>query len=334
MQGGISRLTRSRWRAALACLGTLGLVAGAIAGQATAASATPIPPSTSGCNYSNAATPANPANVDGVTPASTITVSCSAGSYPASSLLVLVQTSGLGAIVSPSSANLSETDLGSLALVAAAADGSLNVTFKVPAAFTAPDANATCPPTQAQINVGLACDLVTLSLSNLQPLNEAQLDYSGQGTPNAPTLQTRFTVSRGVKTLTASDVPGACPTPPASDSRCWWGAPVPGTPSAGFGNVPAPEGKVSKLVTSGTLTVSPAVYCQTGATADACAGLPAGTLVPPALSGTVTTSKGLQPFMIDEPNTTPYQGNGTLPALVPGAANVQAQQTGSPIREK
>jgi hypothetical protein len=334
MQGGIPRFTRTRRRQVFIWLGTLGLVAGAVVSQATAASATPVPPSTSSCTYSNAATSANTANVDSVTPGSTITVSCAPGSYPASSVLVLVETSGLAAVVSPSSADLNETDLGSLAIAAAGADGSLNVTFKVPAAFTAPDANAVCPPTQAQINVGLACDLITLSLSNLAPLNQAQLDYSGQGAPNTPTLQAKFSVDHGVKTLIASDMPGACPTPPTGDSHCWWGAPVPGTPSTTFGSVPAPEGKVSNLVSSGTLTVSPAVYCQAGATAAACAGLPAGTLVPPALSGTVTTRTGLQPFMIDEPNTTPYSGNGTLPSLIPGTVNVQAQQTGDLVPQK
>jgi hypothetical protein len=333
MQGGISPFTRSRRRQAFLLLGAAGLVAGAIVTQATAASATPIPPSTSNCSYSNAATSPNTANVQAVTPGSTITISCAPGSYPAHALLVIVETSGLAAIVSPSSAELNEVDLGSLTIAAAAADGSLNTTFKVPAAFAAPDANATCPPTQAQINAGLACDLVTASLSGLQPLNEAMLDYAGQGTPNAPTLHTTFRIDRGVKTLTASDVPGACPTPPTADSQCWWGAPVPGTPSIAFGGIPAPEGQVSKLITAGTLTVSPAVYCQAGATAAACDGLPAGTLVPPALSGTVTTSTGLQPFIVDQPNTTPYPGNGTLPSLIPGTVNVEAQQTGPPIHE-
>jgi len=64
-----------------------------------------------------------------------------------------------------------------------------------------------------------------------------------------------------------------------------------------------------------------------------CAGLPAGTLVPPALSGTITTSLSLQPVTVDEPNTTPYQGSGTLPVLVPGSNNVEAAQSGPPIRD-
>jgi len=53
------------------------------------------------------------------------------------------------------------------------------------------------------------------------------------------------------------------------------------------------------------------------------AGLPAGTLVPPALSGTITTSLSLQPVTFDEPNTTPYQGSGTLPVLFPAATTLR-----------
>jgi len=329
MYRGIRLLIRSRSRAArraFLALGTIGLVSGVGLAQAGTASATPIPPSASDCSYSNSATAANSANVTGVTPGSAITIDCAAGSLPASSVLVIAEASGLAGIVSPSSAELNETDLGAISIVVSAADGSLHATFTVPASFAAADSNAVCPPTQAQINVGLTCDLVTVSLAGLQPLNEAMITYAGQGTPNAPTLKGAFTVSRGTKTVTASDVPGACPTPPTADSHCWWGAPVTGAPNpTAFGGIPGVEAKIATLVTAGDLSVSAAVYCQTGATASACAGLPAGTLVPPALSGTVTTTRGLTPFTINEPNTTPYAGSGKLAALVPGTLNVAAQ---------
>ncbi|HEX7994957.1 MAG TPA: hypothetical protein VF506_13630 [Streptosporangiaceae bacterium] len=290
------------------------------------ASATPIPPSTSDCSYINSATAPNSANVTGVTPGSTITIDCAAGALPASSILVIAEASGLAGIISPSSANLNEVDLGAIRIVVSGTDGSLHATFTVPASFAAADSNAVCPPTQAQINIGLTCDLVTVSLATLQPLNEAMIAYAGQGTPNAPTLQGTFTVKRGTKTVTASDVAGACPTPPTAASHCWWGAPVTGAPNpTSFGGIPAVEARVSKLVTAGDLNVSAAVYCAAGATASACAGLPTGTLVPPALSGTVTTTLGLTPFTVNEPNTTPYQGNGELSALVPGTQNVGAR---------
>ena len=338
MHRGIPQFTSTRRhqvaRKAFLCLGALGLVCGASVVQATSASATPIPPSTSDCSYSNATTPLNPAAVEGVTPGSAITISCAAGSVPAGSLMVVIEASGLAAIISPSSAQISEVDLGSLGIATSGADGSLNTTFTVPASFAASDPNAACPPTQAQINIGLTCDLIVISVpAGLQPVDEAMLTYAGQGTPNAPTLHATFHVVRGVKTLTASDVAGACPTPPRAASHCWWGAPVTGTPNpTAFSGIPAPVAQVSKLVTSGNLQVSPAVYCQAGATASACSSVPVGTLIPPALSGTVTTSRGLQPFVIDEPNATPYPGTGTQPSLIAGTRNVAARQTGPPVR--
>jgi hypothetical protein len=275
-------------------------------------------------------TSANSAFVVGVTPGSTINVSCAAGSFPANSLLVIVEASGLAGIVSPASAELDEVDVGSLQLVSTGSDGSLNTTYTVPTTFSASDPNAACPATQAQINVGLGCNLVIVNLS-LSPVNEAQLAYQGQGTPNSPTLKaTLKSVSHaGVKTLTASDKPGACPTPVTATSHCWWGVPNTGAPNpTAFSGIPGLAALVSKHLAQNTLQVTPAVYCAAGATAAACSGLPAGTLVPPALSGTMTVTRGLEPVTIDEPNTTPYTGNGTMAPLITGTSNVQATQLG------
>lgn len=309
----------------VSALGAVGVV------TATSAQATAFPPSTSACNYSNSTTAPNTLGVVGVTPGSTVTISCSAGSFAPGTLLALVEGSGLAGIASPASAETNEIDLGSLGLAFSAADGSLSATFTVPAAFSAPDPNAACPPTQAQINVGLTCDLIVANLSAV-PQNVAMMVYQGQGTPNAPTLHTSFTVNRGVKTLTASDVPGACPTPVTDTSHCWWGAPNTGSPNpTAFTGVPGLTAQVSKVqAATNTLSVSAAVYCAAAATDPSCAGLPAGTLVPPQLSGTITTKTGLQPVLVDQPDTTPYAGNGTLPDIVPGSSNVEAAQSGPP----
>lgn len=336
MQRRILSLSRSATRVVkrpLLWAGVIGLVGAVGLVPASSARATAYPPSTSSCTYSNATTSPNTDGVTGVTPGSTVTISCAPGSFPAGSLLALIEASGLAGIVSPSSDELNEVDLGTLQLAVAGSDGSLSTAFTVPTAFSAPDSAGVCPPTQAQINVGLTCDLIVANLAAV-PQDVGMLVYQGQGTPNTPTLHTTFTVDRGVKTLTESDVAGACPTPPTAASHCWWGAPVTGAPNpAAFTGIPALEAKVSKELAENTLTVSPAVYCQTGATAAACAGLPAGTLVPPQLSGTITTSLGLQPVYVDEPNTTPYTGNGTLPVLLAGSgSNVQAAQTGPPVR--
>jgi hypothetical protein len=328
MQRGMVRIITSRRhrvaRRAFICLGALALICGTVA-QAAPASATPLSGSTSNCSYSNATTAANSAAVLDVTPGSTIAISCAAGSLQANSTIVIVEASGLAGIVSPSSAQINDIDLSSLGVASAGADGSLSATFTVPTAFSASDTNAACPPTQAQINVGLTCDLVLISLSGLQPVNEAMLLYQGQGKPNRPTLRASVSVDHGLKTISVSDRPGACPTPPTADSRCWWGAATTGAPNSGFSGIPAPEALLGRHITSGTLQVSPAVYCQTGATAPACASVPVGTLIPPALSGSITTRHGIGPFLtIEEANATPYRGNGFLPDLIALTRNVSA----------
>ena len=307
--------------------GALGLVCG-IAIQVAPAGATPIPPSTSACDYSNAATPSNPNAVLGVKPSSKITISCAAGSFPANSSILLVEASGLAAIVSPASANLGEVDATAIGSATTGAHGSLSTTFTVPAAFKATDPKAVCPPTKPQINAGLTCELVLVSGKTLAPLNEAQLVYVGQGQPNKPTLQATARLHNGRTTITVSQVRGACPTPPTGKSRCWWGAPVTGTPSTAFGGIPAPEALLASngfQVTSGTLAVSPGIYCAKGATAKACKGLKVGTLIPPALHGKVTTSRTFFHFIdVEEPNATPYTGNGILHSLIPITLNVSA----------
>lgn len=168
----ISRRLRPLIRCALTVLGALGLACG-VATSAVPARATPISPSTSICDYNNTATPSNPNGVLGVTPSSTITVSCAAGSFPASSSIILLEASGLAAIVSPSSAQLGEIDTNAIGSATAGTDGSLSVTFPVPAAYKATDPHAACPPTQSQINAGLTCELVLVSGTTLKPLNEA-----------------------------------------------------------------------------------------------------------------------------------------------------------------
>lgn len=335
MQDAVARIRQIAGRAArkpLTWVGVTGMTCAAVVLGAVPAQATAYPPSTSACTYSNSATRANSADVVGVTPGSAITIACGAGSFPASGLLVVVEASGLAGVVSPSSQATSEIDLGALQLVSAGADGSLADTFTVPAAFAAsdPTGNAVCPATKAQINTGLACNLIIANLS-AQPLDEATITYAGQPKPNRPTLRIRTAGKRGVNTLTVSDAPGACTIPATDRSRCWWGAPVPGSPNADFLGIPGLTTLVGGRLAANTLQVSPAVYCADGATAAACAGQPAGTLVPPQLTGTITTrSSGF--VSVDEPNTTPYPGNSFLWPLEPRTRNVEVTGYAAPPR--
>jgi hypothetical protein len=323
--GRILQFTRRLVSKPLAWIGLTGMVCAAVAFAAAGpAQATPYPPSTSSCQYSNSVTPANSAFVEGVTPGSTITISCAAGSFPNTGTLIALETSGLAGIVSPASAEFNDVDINSAQIFTAGSDGSLSATFTVPKTFSASDPNAQCPAPQAQVNVGLGCDLVIINTS-LQPVNEAQLTYQDQGRPNFPTVALKVSsIGRhGVETLTATDAPGACPTPVTATSHCWWGAPVTGAPSTAFSGIPGLEALAGFRLAKNTLQVSAAVYCQTGATAAACTGLPAGTLVPPALGGTITVRHAFGLVIIDEPNSTPYPGRGFLPPLITGTRNVE-----------
>ncbi len=330
-------MSRIRLAIAIAVAALLTGLAGVVGPRP--ASAIPIPPSTSNCSYNG-----NPAVVTASNSTATaVTVNCTG--LPANTNFQVVQASALGGVVSPSSAKLRLFDQATLVTMSTDTAGNGSALINVTAtggspSFSAADANAVCPPTQAQVNAGLINCVVSVARINptlgaFTGYNSAFIVYGTQLSPNAPTLVTLpATAAAGTAgtdtTLTASDAPGACPTPPTADSRCWWGSAIFGAPNAAVG-VPGFRTAVNGVSAANTLRASPAVYCQRGATAAACTGLAAGTLVPPALSGTITTPgsglQGVNPVVADEPTTGPNMGNGTLPPILPGKANVEATAT-------
>ena len=203
---------------------------------ATPASAIPIPPSTSSCTYNGSPVAFAASNTAG-TP---VTVNCTG--LPANTLLIVAQTSPLAGVISPSSAATSEADLSTGTAVTTDASGNLNATITVTAtggspAFSALDKKAVCPPTQAQVNAGLTNCVVTVAdLATTTGLNFGNIIYGTQPSPHRPTLAlTPTSIGKGGGTLTASDKPGACPTPVKAKSRCWWGAALTGAPNAAAG---------------------------------------------------------------------------------------------------
>ena len=304
---------RARSVAGVLALGA-GLVAGTAIVAATPASAIPIPPSTSSCTYNGSPVAFGASNTAG-TP---VTVSCTG--LPANTLLIVAQTSPLAGVISPSSAATSEADLSTGTAVTTSATGTLTATITVTAtggspAFSALDKKAVCPPTQAQVNAGLTNCVVTVAdLATTTGLNFGNIIYGTQPTPHRPTMVLApNSIGRAGGTLTASDKPGACPTPVKAKSRCWWGAALTGAPNAAAG-VPGFVTPIHSQPASNTLAASPAVYCFKSATAPACAGLPVGTLIGPHLSGTITLPHlgpvNKQEVVALEPNTTPDPGNG------------------------
>jgi hypothetical protein len=306
---------RSVLRRVSTTAGVLGLGIGLLGGTAilaaAPASAIPIPPSTSSCTYNGSPVGFVASNTTG-TP---VTVSCTG--LPASTLLIVAQTSPLAGVISPSSAATSEADLTTGKAVTTSATGTLTATITVTAtggspAFSALDKKAVCPPTQAQVNAGLTNCVVTVATTT--GLNFGNVIYGTQPKPDRPTLAlTPSNIGKGGGTLTASDEPGACPTPVKANSRCWWGAALTGAPNPAAG-VPGFITPIHSQPASNTLAASSPVYCFKGATAAACAGLPVGTLIGPHLSGTITFPRlgpvAQQEVVALEPNTTPDPGNG------------------------
>jgi len=305
-------------RRARALTGVLALGAGLLGGTAilaaAPASAIPIPPSTSSCTYNGSPVGFAASNTTG-TP---VTVNCTG--LPASTLLIVAQTSPLAGVISPSSAATQEADLSTGKAVTTSATGTLSATITVTATggspgFSALDKKAVCPPTQAQVNAGLTnCVVTVANLATTTGLNFGNIIYGTQPTPHRPTLAlTPSHIGKGGGTLTASDKAGACPTPVKATSRCWWGAALTGAPNAAAG-VPGFIVPVHGKPASNTLAASPAVYCFRAATAAACSGLPVGTLIGPHLSGTIAYPRsgtvGRHEVVALEPNTTPDPGNG------------------------
>jgi hypothetical protein len=308
-----SVLRRARTVTGALVLGA-GLFGGTAVLAAPPASAIPIPPSTSSCTYNGSPLGFAASNTTGTS----VTVSCTG--LPANTTLIVAQTSPLAGVISPSSAATAEADLTTAVARTTSATGTLSATLTVTATggspgFAAQDKKAVCPPTQAQVNAGLTNCVVTVAdLATTTGLNFGNVIYGTQPTPHRPTLVlTPSQIGKGGGTLTASDKPGACPTPVKARSRCWWGAALTGAPNPPAG-VPGFITPIHSLPASNTLAASPAIYCFKSATAPACSGLPVGTLIGPHLSGTITLprlgSVAHQEVVALEPNTTPDPGNG------------------------
>jgi hypothetical protein len=311
IRGGVVR--RASTAAGALMLGA-GLLGGAGILAAAPASATPLPPSTSSCTYNGSPTAVVASNTTG-TP---VTVKCTG--LPPDTLLIVAQTSPLAGVISPSTSSPAEADLTTGTAVTTSSTGTLSATITVTAtagtpSFSAEDKNAVCPPTQAQVNAGLANCVVTVAdLATTTGLNFGDIIYSTQPAPHVPTLAlTPPHIGAKGGLVKASDKAGACSTPVTAASKCWWGAALTGAPSKAAG-VPGFTVTINGAPAANTLVASPAVYCAEGATAAACKGLAIGTLIGPHLSGTISVppsaKNGVQKVVALEPNTTPVPGNG------------------------
>ena len=165
--------------------------------------------------------------IAGVVPGTTqIKFDCNASSAPT----VVAEASLLAALSSSNVVPTAEADTSSrgtfyserdghwLSLLAPLARAPL-ATFAVPATFTAGgDANAKCPPTQAQINAGIfGCAVAVANSSEAEIAGgEYLLQYASQTTPpSAPTISAQPTSGSANSLINVSDASGA--------TSYWWG---------------------------------------------------------------------------------------------------------------
>jgi hypothetical protein len=254
---------------------------------------------------------------------------------PASASIAVVQTSGLAGVASPSNAAGGFADQTHLVIAAADASGNFSATFVVhatgdatnPFTPTNGDANAVCPPTQAQINSGLVgCAIALANVATQAPLNTGTLVFASQSPPANPTLalSPNANVFPG-NHLTASD---------AAATGHWWGAALTGAPNAAAG-VPGFSATVGGVTATNNLSATPAAYCTTVAlgpppatASPLCPTTPPATpiFMPPVLSGNITVPTPQPPngtVVVTEPNTTPV---GT-PTSVQASATITFQAT-------
>jgi hypothetical protein len=257
--------------------------------QAITAGATPVPPSTSSCTYSDTSqsiVSSSSSALVGVAPGDVLSVSCTG--LPASTSVVVDEQSPLAAVVSPSSLAVDERDAVGAGTGTTDTSGTLSATtFTLPtngssgSGFVAPDPNAACPPSQAQVDAGLlACTLVVSNAATGVPLDQAVLVYvTGEPSPAPPTLALTPGAAANGDSVQVSDVSGS--------SGHWWAEATMSEP------IPASAILVgSTPALSSTVTVSPATYTVPLGTSSTPIWTSA-VLTPPAISGSFVVPHGL-----------------------------------------
>lgn len=321
----------------------------AAVGASLALTATPAAAAAAPCNEGVSTLPGTVRQ----TPSGTLIVGVTAGvtqievdcnvSSPA---LLVVEASLLGGIGTTTVTGPNEAAIATLVgFTASATDtgcpaataGSCKLaTLKVPLTFVAPDTNAKCPPTQAQINAGLFGCAGAVVNGSLAPITggEFLMTYGSQTTPpNAPTISAAQTTGVAGDNITISDASGNTgywwadaiqavqaalggTTPTAAPSTCG--------PGGGYGNVPPSPFLAVNWFASGSTT--PIAGSAAGVTIsnDCYNGT---TLYAPVLGGTIPVPSTVTPgttytVYLCEVNGTQYPSNdpsnatncGTAPA--------------------
>lgn len=362
--GSRSLWTRRLGRTATSLVAVLGLSgATALAGTVLSSSAgASVRPAQSGpsCTFSVGSQSAtgsltSPAPLSGLSSGNVVTTTCTGlnpahayGVFQASPLSVVTSpfsltvlgseadiSAGIGTLGNPNPSGV-YTQPSTLGTNGAGTFSSGGTIAGSPPTVFAPDPNAQCPPSQAEINAGLGtCVLAVADISATTGTTTAStddfvglalLDFSGQPIPQVPpTVSFNPPVVAPGHNATVTD---------AGSSTNWWagawwaGGYVPGTLTAAPYDIPAANVLVNGTpASSASVQVSPAVYCfYGGSSSTSCtpgtADTPgAGVIYPSLLSGTVAIPPTLQgssaTVSLYEPNVwgTLFPGNNTNSAF-------------------
>ena len=287
-----SRLTRL----CLAVLTPVALLGGAVgvatADTGSAAAATPGAPA---CSFNKGTFPI----LLNATPGEKVTIACTGlGALhpylvfetslllaidPAAKPLLTGQVASLPGLLSLLH-SLPEINTAALTFPVSDLSGNLDMTYTLPTS-SAPDPNAVCPPTTAQIDAGLpGCGLTMIDLTSFSPVaaGSVLVEYAGDPLlPPSPTLVASTTKAPAGTTVSVGDAPGA--------TTYWWlstlsslaallGGGTPPTPTI---TVTLHHGKSPVVTAADNITVAPAVYNPP-------------TLTPPKISGGFTVPAGLK----------------------------------------
>ena len=228
-----------------------------------------------------------------------ITVSCT----NLASTLAVVFSSPLAGVIQPTAAQVTAGENPAAAMTTIAAldlgfgGGSYslpNGTIVNPITITAgnlgSDPNATCPPTQAQVDAGLTnCALAVATAAAVQE-SVVLVNYSSGATnptPSAPSLA----ITNGSHGFVAGNQVNVADGP----SGHWWSTLTTGAPNAGLG-IPNPFVVLDGTTpTASAVTITPASYVNPNCHGSPIAncGNTGGTLTPPVLGGSFTWPPGL-----------------------------------------
>jgi hypothetical protein len=325
-----------------------------------------------GGHSSSTTSPATPAILTGVTDNETVTVTCS-GLAPTTNgsptLAIAAEASPLSIVAAPPSTNNLEGESYLDPVVSTignpvpdqgctvSSSGTCTLTLNVKSGsdfhggsktgvVLAGDPNASCPPTQAQINAGLGTCLISVvnfsaALANMVVINYATalVQFTGQPSPTGAPVATSSAGSAG-KTVTL----GGGGSGTGWWGSGWWGGGYSGTPANLTYNpqsIPNSDVFVNGAVApSSSVKVVNPVYCLYGGSSrtscNASGTLGSGKLFGASLSGTVTLPSPLSgtsaKVQVYQPNVwANFAGNSTnskFPNYVTGTGSVLLANSG------